>query len=220
MIKLMKKELLIILGLIFFFSTTLLIAGELGGGFYVKTCNQNCSDNFLIEKNDCNLNYKNCTSPIRMNCFKEKVQCLKNATDEYKSCKEDCKILRAEPCANGSVKKGDSYVFGCEKCECKAKGKVSCKLDGFCNKNITITENICELGGGLFQQICNGPYFDIVCSQQNFCFCEGSFNYTCPLDYECLKDFISPNTRQHTTKGWKSMLGVPLGDIGVCVKKF
>lgn len=214
----MKRGWPIILGLIFVFSVTLSIASELSADFSVKTCNQGCKENLLDEKEICNLNYKNCTSSVRMNCFKEKVQCLKNVTNDYRTCREDCKTQSAQPCKNGSVEKGDIYEFGCEKCECKARGKVSCKLDAFCNKNTTITKSVCEVAGGLFQQICNGPYFDIVCSQQNFCLCEGDLNYTCPSTYQCLKNFISPNTRLHTTKGWKSMLGAPLGDVGVCVQ--
>jgi hypothetical protein len=147
-------------------------------------------------------------------------------------CKKDCRLLRFLDKADceSSFKECRTLCFSTEcKRECSLekrdciiqsnKDYNSCK--SLCINNqidFSINESVCQNSGGLYQEICNGPYFDIVCSQQKFCICGGNFNYTCPVDYLCVMKFASPNKRLPTIDGWKTLIGVKLGNIGLCGK--
>jgi hypothetical protein len=149
--------------------------------------------------------------------MKNKTKCIRDLGTYNHDCLEECSsILKPKGCLDNTIKIGEVFTEGCNICECKINGKISCKKEEFCNMNVSVEENSCVQAGGLYQQLCNGPYFDIVCSAQNFCICGGNFNYTCPQNNICLKDFISPNKRLTTITGWKTLSGVALGDIGVC----
>ena len=110
------------------------------------------------------------------------------------------------------------FPRGCDVCKCERDGDVSCKREPFCNLNVSVEEDFCSSSGGFYYRICNGPYFDIVCSKNKYCICGGLINYQCGEGYECLYDFVSPNKRTMTIEGFKDLLGRDLGLIGVCGK--
>jgi hypothetical protein len=220
----MKRGLFIVLGLIFVFSLAIVSSITLNNLNNLQECKLTCKGSLNESNVLCNSNYnhckENCTGRFCNSvCFKEKWSCLKNSTADYKICIKDCAFENKKVCLN-VTNYTKPVVNGCDICKCSRNGKANCKRDAFCNKNLTISENLCKNNGGLYQSICNGPYFDIVCSQQKFCICGGNFNYPCPENYECFSDFVSPNKRTHTIGDWKTILGVPLGDIGVCAKNY
>lgn len=172
--------------------------------------------------NFCALEFSDCKascsgSVCARECSRNYNLCKKNFVSDYKMCTKLC--LGADlRCLNGTFERNEKFAQGCDVCKCNAQGKITCSREPFCNRNVTISSTSCAQGGGFFERICNGPYFDIVCSQKKYCICAGNAGYSCPADYDCLMDFVSPNKRSHTIDGWKTLLGVPLGEIGVCVK--
>lgn len=214
----MKKRAL--LGIVLIFSLMYLVSAFHSTDF--KNCSTECRTTQKEGLDSCKANYETCKqecndSSCTKNCSKEKTACVRNANENYKECKKDCKAEVMPKCLNETYKYGETFAQGCELCECKANGKVSCKKESFCNLNVTVSEEECSQNGGFYQALCNGPYFGIVCSQKEFCICGGDNNFTCPADYQCLTDFVSPNKRT-TIGGWKTLLGNPLGEIGVCGK--
>ncbi len=189
-----------------------------------QLCRSNCLDDKKISQDLCKSDFSECKTlcisnrTCSSNCVKERINCLKQANSEHVSCQKQCKAIIAPKCLDGTYNLGDTFTSGCQICECKANGKISCKKDAFCNKNASVSESSCLQAGGLYSPLCNGPYFDLLCTQQNFCLCEGTNNYSCPLNYECMKSFVSPNKRTHTINGWKDVIGLSLGDIGICVQ--
>jgi len=189
-----------------------------------NTCKTNCLEIKNAEKEICTSNYLSCRSSCQSNytcsssCIKTKSECMREVNKDHNSCQKVCREILVPKCLNGTYNAGETFVSGCDVCKCNTNGKVSCKKEAFCNKNTSVSEEECK-PHGLYYPLCNGPYFDIVCSQEKFCLCSGFSNYSCPNNHECLKDFISPNKRtQNTIIGFKDLLGRPLGDIGVCVK--
>jgi len=155
-------------------------------------------------------------------CNKEKINCLKLVNSDYSKCSKKCAYLGKNiTCLGGKYNAGDVFLDSCQICECGYNSRVSCKKTDFCNFNEFLNDSSkCESNNGLFQQLCNGPYFDIVCSHDNYCLCSGFDNYSCPENYYCLHNFsLSLTRRGYTIAGWKTLLGVQLGDIGICVKK-
>jgi len=218
----MKKAILCI-G-IFVFILIIIDIGFASNDFNIKACKQTCKEIQKETSDACKTGYLSCKevcidSTCKKNCIKEYSLCRKNSVENYRNCQKQC-IPSKLPltCLNGTYNLGDKFPQGCEICECKEKGKVVCKRDAFCNRNTSITVEACTNGGGLYYEFCNGPYFDIVCFSQKFCFCNGIQSYTCPSQYECMTDFIAPNKRVHTIPGWKDLLGNPLGNIGICVQ--
>ena len=191
-------------------------------GDIIRACKQNCVQTHKSALAECSTNYIGCKQSCGMNrtcsniCYQEKTACIRTANKEKNSCQTQCLLIGRPTCLNGTYNQSQIFTQGCDICECKFNGVVSCKREPFCNKNTSITEQSCTQVGGLYTQLCNGPYFDIVCSQNKFCLCKGNNNYTCPASSECLTDFISPNRRTHTIGGWKTLLGKPLGQIGIC----
>jgi hypothetical protein len=147
-----------------------------------------------------------CKKDCRLSRFSDKLSC----EADFKACRDFC---FSQNCKRGcSLEKRNCIIQA-------NKNYISCK--SLCINNqidFLVNESECVESGGLFQEICNGPYFDIVCGQKKFCICGGNFDYNCPESYECVMNFASPNKRTHTVEGWKTFLGVNLGDIGLCGK--
>lgn len=212
----MKRELIIFLA-VFVLSLTLVYAA---GGFDLKGCKNDCRAVQKSELGLCKENYNECKSECsdrdcRAACSQTRSTCLKDANAAYKSCKDGCVAESMPKCLDGNYSYGETFAQGCDICECKARGKVNCKKEAFCNLNVTVDEGECAESGGFYQALCNGPYFGIVCSQQEFCLCGGNANFSCPAEHSCLKDFVSPNKRTSVV-GWKTLRGELLGDVGVC----
>ena len=190
----------------------------------INACKKGCRDVNKESLDVCKVNYQLCREictnyACKKICAQEQVACRIDVRSDLHICQKNC-ISEQLPatCLNGAYNLSDKFKEGCDVCECKNNGKVECKRDNFCNKNTSITEETCKNNGGLYLPLCNGPYFDLVCSQEKFCLCQGNNDSTCPLNYECLNNFISPNKRVHTISGWKNFLGQPLGNIGICVQ--
>lgn len=192
-----------------------------------KICKKECTNNRLLDNQNCQSEYESCRKECINNrkcinsCYNEKKECQKETSSSYLKCSKKCSFLGKNITCWGKYNAGDSFLSGCQICECKYNSRISCKKTNFCNfKEVLDDKNTCETNNGLYQQLCNGPYFDIVCSQANFCLCDGSNKYNCPENYYCLHDFsLSLTRRGFTILGWKTLLGAPLGDIGICVKK-
>lgn len=176
----------------------------------------NSNAEFKLCKQNCNLtNYGKCVA----NCSNEKRIIIKRTNQEFSNCNEKCKYAGIT-CENGRYKGGEVFLEGCNRCVCGLNSKISCIKTDFCNYNAKINKSYCELNGGFFNQLCNGPYFDIFCSKDNYCICDGFNNNSCPSDFFCMHNFsISAGRKANTIPGWKDLLGKKLGDIGVCVKK-
>ena len=83
-----------------------------------------------------------------------------------------------------------------------------------------VNEEECENAGGFYHEVCNGPYFDIICSPQKFCICDGEDGYSCPGNYTCNHKIRNLLPRKgNTVQGYKDQLGNELGDIGICEKQ-
>ncbi len=219
----MKKRIaLLIIGLLI--ATSLIF---LASASESRICKNECNNIKNLDKKDCHSNYESCKEEctdrkcIRL-CYNENKNCSKEVNSEYLKCQKKCKYINKNiTCMNGKYKAGETFLQGCEICECNYKKRISCKKTDFCNfKDVLNDKNICETNNGLYQQLCNGPYFDIVCSQSSFCLCDGDNNYNCPDEYVCIHNFNPSLTRRgYTITGWKDLLGFSLGDIGICAKK-
>jgi len=219
----MKKKIIIMLFILAVsFSIVLVSASQ------ASDCRKECSSIKKIDRSNCLSDYKLCKDDCAKDrtckklCSNEKKSCTKEVSLDYKDCSKKCKYLGKNiTCLDGKYKGGESFLDGCQICECKYNSRVSCKKTDFCNFNEVLDdEPVCSSNNGLYQQLCNGPYFDIVCSKDNFCLCSGDNEYSCPENYYCLHEFSPGLTRsRYTLKGWKTLLGASLGDIGVCVKK-
>lgn len=194
----------------------------------IRDCKTVCVSDKKLDKDNCSSLYSSCKDNCNkerlcMNsCVKEKTTCLKQASSNFLKCSKKCMYIGKNiTCLNGKYNAGETFLEGCRVCECQYNSRVSCKKTDFCNFNEVLNDKtVCETNNGLYQQLCNGPYFDIVCSQSNFCLCDGNNNYSCPKNYYCLHDFsLSLTRRGYTIAGWKTLLGVQLGNIGICAKK-
>jgi len=202
---------------------TLVIATE------VSYCKKDCSFNKRIDIKTCNNAYKEC----RQVCNDNKKSCLYNVSEDYQICKEECDLLiDKRTCKRECVRQKIHDKKNCSKRECLAecrKERKNCKryvkvkwLD--CRYNcsfsqVSLSQEECENAGGFFHQICNGVYYDIICSPDKFCICDGFGDYQCPANYSCnhnIKKYLP--RKQHTVKGYKDLLGNALGNIGVCMK--
>jgi hypothetical protein len=194
----------------------------------IKNCRNECTNEKKVNTLNCSLTYLSCKDSCNGNraslniCSKEKTSCIKTVNSEFPKCSKKCSYLGKNiNCLNGRYSAGDVFLDKCQECVCQYNSRVSCKKTDFCNFNDVLNDSkICSSNNGLYQQLCNGPYFDIVCSKSNFCLCDGNNLYTCPENYYCLHDFNPSLTRRgYTISGWKTLLGVNLGNIGICVKK-
>jgi len=222
----MKRNIIYIVIALIFFSSIISISALNTGE--IKTCKadcnsnkltivENCSNIYLLCKNNCNKN-RGCMN----NCSNIQKVCIASVNTYFSKCSKKCAYVGKNiTCNNGKYNAGDVFLDKCQICECGYNSKVSCKKTDFCNFNDILNDrNTCQSSNGLFQQLCNGPYFDIVCSKDSFCLCNGVNDYNCPNNYYCLHNFsLSLTRRGYTIAGWKTLLGVHLGDIGICVKK-
>ena len=216
----MKKRDIIFIFL-FIIIILFLSALALGYVYQTKECKTSCKFNYKNSSQECRSTYdlcgENCQDfSCRRLCSYEKGLCIKLTMKSYKRCKSDC--LPQQGCLNNSYKVNEKFTRDCDICECKKSGQIRCKKDNFCNNNVSVSESVCFQSSGFYNALCNGPYFDIVCSQQKFCLCDGNFNYSCPESFFCLKNFTSPNKRYSTIEGWRTLSGANLGDIGVCAR--
>ena len=192
----------------------------------IRECKRDALNERRAEQKECTDNNKEC----QISCNQEKKNCLQQATQEYRNCFQECNDRECKrTCSkNQVVEKKQCYSNQCSK-ECRDnfntcnKGtkeryeekRENCEISPF-----QIEREDCENAGGFYHEICNGPYFDIICSPQKFCICEGDSEYTCPENYTCnknIKNFL-PRAR-NTIQGYKDFLGNDLGKIGVCEKQ-
>lgn len=181
-------------------------------------CSSDCLKTFIVDKKECDIKF--CIS----SCNSNKKSCSDETNFRFLDCPYNCKyaVMNSSiTCENGKYNAGDTFLDKCNICKCGFDSKIDCKKTLFCNfKDMTIEKSKCVSNGGFYQELCNGPYFDIVCSQDSFCQCDGNSNYACPEDYVCVHNFTSSLTRKsQTIAGWKTLLGFELGDIGICGKK-
>lgn len=173
---------------------------------------------------DKSLNRRNCNMGACVNtCSSIKKSCTEDVKFEYPFCKESCNFIFSDEeitCEDGKYNAGDVFLEDCEVCRCNYNKRVDCKSTKFCNfEKPEIDETTCSDNGGFYYKLCNGPYFDIVCSSEDYCLCDGLSDFSCPTGYECIHEFntLLPRTRQ-TIPGFKDLLGHKLGDIGICVE--
>ncbi len=219
-----KRSYIIFLLLIFLIAIPNIIA--LSEQKTISLCKKECSSSKSNVTNLCNQDFVQC----RNNCSKkdkdcnyecdiEKRNCLSEISFRLGSCTRNCiYIFKNITCGNHSL--GEVFYDNCSICKCEYNRRINCKKTDYCNhKKILRNKNQCISNNGLYQPLCNGPYFDIVCSKDNFCLCDGNNNYSCSADYICLHEFNPSLTRRgYTLTGWKNLLGADLGDIGICVK--
>lgn len=126
---------------------------------------------------------------------------------EFKDCKQECNSLEC---------KIDCYK---EKNDCRKMAKEENKMcKNFCSLGeFYVERDLCLNSGGSYQQLCNGNYFDLRCSKEYYCVCNGNLNYSCPLNHFCAGDFSVKNISTIETS-WKNPVGIPMGDIGICMR--
>jgi hypothetical protein len=185
-------------------------------------------DNLNSDYNTCLISCKSLEKTYRQDCRSSCFE-TKNINREiikfmYQNYDKNCRKTILAPdskCEEGKYNVGAIFLDGCKICRCNFDDEIYCMTTPYCNfKDINIKEDECIENNGLYQKLCNGPYFDLVCSKNKFCLCEGAGNYACPEDYICIKEFrLTLNRRDNTIPGWKTHLGKDLGDVGICAKK-
>ncbi|MEK6890707.1 MAG: hypothetical protein AABX03_01070 [Nanoarchaeota archaeon] len=235
----MKRKLLIL------FLSLILILGLISGVFAItfsqedkgaiNLCKKDCVSDKKSEITSCHSSYSSCLNSCNLNssltksdrlscsksCKSERKICLKITTEGYQQCKKDCpyKALNTNvKCVleNQTYNAGEKFQNKCESCRCNYDGNVKCeKLPNCGFSNFTISESSCTSNQGLYQKLCNGPYFGQKCSSINFCQCSGINNYSCPSNTTCLKNFTISDIPMIIPK-WTDRSGNPLGDIGIC----
>ena len=224
----------------------MIISSTLASNSQLKLCQNNCSKNNNQELKDCTSEFKNCinettvqancshisSSNLRNQCVralnKELVKCssneescLEQTRNNLQNCNQICNYASKNiTCENGKYNAGDYFLDGCNSCKCNFNGKIQCLKSNFCNFNdFSITEAECISNKGLFQQVCGGETYSKQCSADSYCQCSGVFNYTCPQDYTCLKNFtITGIKTSYASLGWIKLPGLAMGNSGICVK--
>lgn len=185
----------------------------------LKECKSRCSDGNCIKLcNDISKNEtKMCSKKeCDLECTSDKKVCLEYAGFEYSNCPKACDLGLKNVSCLGNYSAGQVFEQGCDLCVCSFSGEILCKKTKYCNfDTANVNKQSCLNSGGLFQGLCTGPYFDIVCTSKNYCLCSGNSEYSCPDNYSCVTDFNIP-VRRGTIEGWKDMLGRDLGNIGIC----
>lgn len=175
-------------------------------------CLRSCTAEQRESRRACSLN--ECTA----NCYSERKTCTDLVNSVYKSCPQSCSQQNV-PISCGNHSPGDLFFQGCDACACTYGGDIKCVSTPLCHFTDTwVPRSECAEAGGLYHQLCNGPYFDIVCSRANYCLCEGVDEFTCPAEFTCVTEFTLRPPRTQTTGGWKDMIGRELGDIGICAR--
>ena len=158
------------------------------------------------------------------------VSAIDRATaNQIKECREDCRELNKiskfvcneefseckNICENGNCKR----VCTQERRDClrEVSGEYkTCQKECINNNEQAISSEGCTQSGGLYQQLCTGPYFSVFCTQKSYCLCEGINNNACPAQTQCSKNFVAPVRRHGSLEGWRNLHGESLGDIGMC----
>lgn len=182
----------------------------------LRRCNSKCYKSYRANKrNLCSIN----------DCIKEcstyRKNCLKTSSNDYRNCRKNC-IYTAfnDNITCGEYKAGDKFLEGCNTCECGYDSEIKCEQTNFCNfENVEVDEKLCVDSGGLYQQLCRGPYFRLRCSRNYYCQCGGNRNYECPENYVCITDFKDSTIPPSTDEGYKDDSGLQIGDIGICAEK-
>lgn len=178
-----------------------------------KICLDSCNSDTNLTRSDKRICSKSCKS--------ERKDLIKDAKLEARECTNNCKYRVQNlnvSCSfnNQTYQAEDKFVDSCQTCECNYQGNIVCKPQRNCGfSNFTFTEESCTSSNGLFQRLCNGPYFGQKCSVKNFCQCSGDNEYSCPLNSVCVKNFTVPDIPMIIPK-WTDTNGNLLGDIGIC----
>ncbi len=191
-----------------------------------QMCKRAASQERRAEYKTCINDYKEC----RKNCGQEKKSCLTEVKQDYAKCREQCIDRECKRTCSQKMRaeKKECSKREClrecrdEKNECKkqAKNKYQEAKEACETTVFEVSQEECEAAGGLYHEICNGPYFDIICSPQKFCICNGNNEYSCPSNYTCnhkIKNILP--RKGNTIQGYKDFLGNELGDIGICEKQ-
>jgi hypothetical protein len=152
-------------------------------------------------------------------------------TPEIKECRNDCinenKLSKAV-----CIEEFNECRLNCEDGRCKRNCSLersrclrilsmeykTCQKECIAPIDSDINEKTCLENGGIYQQLCTGPYFSVVCSQDKYCLCSGINDYSCPSDMICKTNFVSPIKRLGSIQGWRTLHGEDLGEIGMCVR--
>jgi len=149
---------------------------------------------------------KECKQDCRANRVLDKIECKAS----YEECREDC---RGYSCRRTCTQ---------EKNLCLKEANDDYKVcQDICKHGLfdfSISQDSCTEAGGFYESLCNGPYFGVVCTQTKFCMCKGNEDYSCPVNYSCVKNFKTAYMQYYSVEGWVNLLGQPLGNIGLCAK--
>jgi len=188
----------------------------------VKDCRKDCSQERRNETRICNSEYKEC----RIVCMEEKKACLNEVKQNYTDCRNNCS---ERGCVRACSKEMRAEKKECSKSEClKECRNIKNDCKGEAKETYNECRSLCEISPyevsetecEFYHEICNGPYFDIICSKDKFCICDGDAGYSCPENYTCNHDIEEFLPRKiHTIQGYRDLLGNDLGDIGVCQKE-
>jgi hypothetical protein len=189
-----------------------------------------CQYNAKTHLNDCSFYFgKNKTTCIKeargelTNCNLDKKTCLKDIDNNINRCKKKCSYIGKDiTCENKGYNAGDVFLKNCDRCECNANGKISCKTTEYCNFNsFDISKESCENNNGLFQKLCAGSIMSTKCTQETYCQCGGKLNLSCGNDSICLYDFyLNKNRKGQFAQEWIRLAEYKkLGNVGICVKK-
>ncbi len=201
----------------------------------INICKKDCALSKKESLNSCHENYAQCLSICSSqenmsktnkilcskSCKSKRKVCIKLTNEEYAQCIKDCpyKALNTNVTCikeNQTYNAGEKFQNKCGLCRCNYDGNVKCeKLPNCGFSNFTISQNNCIDSNGLYQKLCNGPYFDLKCSSMNFCQCSGNNDYSCPSNTICIKNFTISDIPM-TIPEWTDTSGNPLGDIGIC----
>jgi len=206
----------------------------------LSECRSGCSKAKNTENKECKSDYKECKTI----CKVDYKSCIENAQDERTLCRVSCNLIedrqeKRQCTRECSITYSQARRTECNRSECNSVCKEErnnckdtvketfseCKLS--CEAALTeakevidyvVPEEECISSGGLYQQLCKGHYFRLMCSRESYCQCAGFAEYTCPASYECILDHnIKVRGRSHFTE-WHDMLGRDLGLIGLCGK--
>jgi hypothetical protein len=218
----MKKRILISA----FLLVVLLAAGVIAASQTIRECKREVSAEKRAEYKECFGDYKEC----RKNCSQEKKTCVQDAKEKYYECRENCtdRYCKRECSKSYRTKRKECSKKECLK-ECRkeknerkneAKEKYKKNREKCETTPFDVGQEDCEKAGGFYHEICNGPYFDIICSPKKFCICDGESEHGCPANHTCnhhIRNLLP--RRMHTIQGYKDLLGNELGDIGICEKQ-
>jgi hypothetical protein len=176
-----------------------------------------CSSYTKKEKYTCLTRYR---TELKI-CNDAKRACAKKVDSDFNRCVKICLYKDKNiTCSNGRYKAGDVFLQDCNQCECMFNGKTSCKSTNYCNyQNISTNRLTCENNSGLYQQLCAGSLYSMKCTSEVYCQCGGNFDYKCPENYTCLKEFfLNMNKKGQFAQGWRKLPEIRIGDVGICVK--